>query len=149
MSVQGEIDRIAQNVANTYAVLGALGADLPEEKNSDNLSATAGSTKVLLFSEQRLSEKQQAQARENIGAVSDENIKDDGSDEVIVEDSNHNAILRVGKAGLETTALILNSSTRGSNKRFMITVDDNGMLRATEYTGEPRLFSGDLYSAEV
>lgn len=33
---------------------------------------------------------------------------------------------------VETTAIILKSSTEGSNKCFMITVDDSGTLSATE-----------------
>lgn len=103
MSVQNEIDRITQNVVNTYAVLGALGAELPEEQNSDNLATTAGTTKALLYSEQSLTEEQQSQARENIGAVSDENIKDNGSDDFVLEDSEHNAILHANKDGLKTT----------------------------------------------
>lgn len=43
MSVQSQIDRINQNVSNTYAVLAGAGADMPTEQNSDNLSATAAS----------------------------------------------------------------------------------------------------------
>ena len=69
MSVQNEIDRIAQNVANTYAALEALGADMPEEQTSDNLSATAGTAKVVLYKEQTLTDEQKAQARNNIGIV--------------------------------------------------------------------------------
>lgn len=46
MSVQTQIDRINQNVANTYAVLAALGATLPDEQNSDNLMSTAGTVKL-------------------------------------------------------------------------------------------------------
>lgn len=41
MSVQSEINRIEQNVANTYAVLGEKGATMPSEQNSDNLASTA------------------------------------------------------------------------------------------------------------
>lgn len=41
MSVQTEIDRISQNVANTYTVLDKLEADMPTKQNSDNLTATA------------------------------------------------------------------------------------------------------------
>ena len=70
MSIQNEIDRIAGNVANTYAVLEALGADMPAEQNSDNLFTTAGSAKAVLYSEQTLTEEQKTQARENIGVVS-------------------------------------------------------------------------------
>jgi hypothetical protein len=51
MSIQSQIDRIEQNVANTYSVLGALGADMPTEQNSDNLAKTTGSVKAVLYSE--------------------------------------------------------------------------------------------------
>lgn len=71
MSIQSEINRIEQNVANTYAVLEALGADMPSEQNSDNLPTTAGSAKVVLYSEQTLTDAQKAQARENIGAAAE------------------------------------------------------------------------------
>lgn len=67
MSVQTQIDRINQNVANTYAVLQALGADLPAQQNSDNLAQTAGTTKAVLYSPQILTDAQKAQARTNIG----------------------------------------------------------------------------------
>lgn len=40
MSVQTEIDRISENVAATYTAAEELGADLPEEQNSDNLAET-------------------------------------------------------------------------------------------------------------
>lgn len=71
MSTQDQIDRIKQNVANTYAVLSALGADMPEEQTSDNLATTAGSAKAVLYSAQSLTEAQKAQARENIGVTAD------------------------------------------------------------------------------
>lgn len=67
MSVQSQIDRINQNVANTYAVLEGLGADMPTKQNSDNLAATAGTAKAVLYSAQTLTEAQKAQARQNIG----------------------------------------------------------------------------------
>lgn len=41
MSVQSEIDRITQNVADTYSALEEKGATMPAEQNSDNLPATA------------------------------------------------------------------------------------------------------------
>ena len=75
MSVQTQIDRIEQNVANTYAVLEALGADIPAEQNSDNLARTAGSAKAVLYSEQSLSEVQKVQARTNIGLGNVDNVK--------------------------------------------------------------------------
>lgn len=68
MSVQTQIDRINQNVTNTYAVLEALGADMPAEQTSDNLAETAGSAKVVLYSKQTPTEEQRAQARANINA---------------------------------------------------------------------------------
>lgn len=58
MSVQSQIDRIEQNVANTYAVLEGYGATMPAARNSDNLAATAAtvsnggySVEILLPSE--------------------------------------------------------------------------------------------------
>lgn len=70
MSVQSQIDRINQNVVNTYAVLNAFGADMPSVQNSDNLAQTAGSVKAVLYSEQSLTPEQQARARQNIGVGS-------------------------------------------------------------------------------
>ena len=43
MNAQSEIDRITQNVADTYSALEEKGATMPEEQNSDNLAATARS----------------------------------------------------------------------------------------------------------
>lgn len=68
MSVSNEIDRITQNIANTYAVLSALGADIPDEQTSDNLPSTAGTAKAVLYSDQNLTDEQKEQARANIGA---------------------------------------------------------------------------------
>lgn len=47
MSVQAEIGRISQNIANTYAVLDELGATMPAARTSDNLAAAAGSLGVV------------------------------------------------------------------------------------------------------
>lgn len=88
MSVKTQIERIEQNVANTYAVLRALGADMPTAQNSDNLAQTAGSAKAVLYSAQALSDDQQAQARENIGCIA----KNQGS-------ANVGKILVVGTDG--------------------------------------------------
>lgn len=41
MSIQTQIDRIEQNVANTYSALQEKGATMPSEQNSNNLAATA------------------------------------------------------------------------------------------------------------
>lgn len=76
MSVQTQIDRINQNIANTYAVLGALGADMPAAQTSDNLAETAGTAKAVLYSEQSLNDAQKAQARANIGAVSNDELQE-------------------------------------------------------------------------
>lgn len=43
MSVQSQIDRLTQNVADTYSVLAAKGAAMPTEQTSDQLAATAAS----------------------------------------------------------------------------------------------------------
>lgn len=82
MSVQSQIDRIEQNVANTYAVLKGLGADMPSEQNSDNLPETAGTTKAVLYSAQNLTKAQKTQARENIGAVSQADVSEVVTDEI-------------------------------------------------------------------
>lgn len=69
MSVQEQIDRINQNVTNTYSALSALGADMPEVQNSDNLATTAAAIKAVLYIAQSLTDAQKAQARANIGAA--------------------------------------------------------------------------------
>lgn len=68
MSVQMEMSRISQNVANTYAVLEAMGCEMSSEQNSDNLAPTAGTSKVVRYDVQNLTEEQKEQARKNIGA---------------------------------------------------------------------------------
>lgn len=68
MSVQNEIDRINNNISNTYATLNEAGATMPVTRNSNNLSATAASISAVLFNKaQNLTEAQQQQARDNIG----------------------------------------------------------------------------------
>lgn len=42
-----KINRIANNISDTYAVLNAMGATMPANANSDNLPATAASIKVV------------------------------------------------------------------------------------------------------
>lgn len=70
MSIQSEIERINSNVANTYSVLGDMGADMPETRNTANLANTAQTVKVVRYdAEQALNETQKAQARNNIGAT--------------------------------------------------------------------------------
>ena len=41
--VQDQIDRINENIADTYAVLETMGAAMPAKRNSDNMAATAAS----------------------------------------------------------------------------------------------------------
>jgi hypothetical protein len=86
MSVQNEIDRITQNVENTYAALEALGCDIPEAKTSDNLAPTAGTAKVVKYTEQTLTDAQKTQARSNIGAASAEDVGQ--LQETIVDQNN-------------------------------------------------------------
>lgn len=74
MSIQSEIERIESNIANTYAELEEQGADMPSARNSTNLAATAATTKTVKYIAQSLTAAQQAQARENIGAVNADEI---------------------------------------------------------------------------
>ena len=69
-TIEAIISKITQNIKNTYAVLYGLGADKPSSETSDNLTATAGTTKVVRYDEQTLTDAQKTQAAENIGAVS-------------------------------------------------------------------------------
>ena len=65
-----KINRIAENVSNTYDVLSDMGATMPTEENSDNLAGTAASISAVLYGKaQNLSEEQKEQARNNIGAL--------------------------------------------------------------------------------
>ena len=69
MSIQSQIDRINENVANTYSVLAEAGANMPQTMNTDNLSETAVSIKAVLYGkDQGLTDAQKNQARQNIGA---------------------------------------------------------------------------------
>ena len=74
MSVQSEIDRITGNVASTYNALESVGADMPNTQNTDNLPETVLTIKAVLYAEQTLSKEQQAQARENIGAITADDL---------------------------------------------------------------------------
>lgn len=69
MSIQSEIDRIEQNIADTYSVLAEAGAPMPASMDSDNLAGTAANIAAVLYNaSQNLTTNQQAQARTNIGA---------------------------------------------------------------------------------
>lgn len=76
MSVQSQIDRINENVANTYNALEGVGADMPNTRNTENLPETVISIKAVRYDEQPLTEEQKAQARENIGAADAEKISE-------------------------------------------------------------------------
>ena len=68
-SVEAIIQKIAQSISNTYAILYAMGASKPSTENSDNLASTAGTVQVLRYNAQTLSDSEKSQARSNIGAV--------------------------------------------------------------------------------
>lgn len=74
MSVQSEIERIQKNVASTYNVLEEAGAEMPQSRNTNNLPETAGSIKAVLYTAQSLTESQKAQAKQNLGIASTEEI---------------------------------------------------------------------------
>lgn len=66
--VREELDRIDQNIANTYNVLEQAGAEMPQSRNSNNLPETAASISAVLYGKaQSLTPEQQKQARKNIG----------------------------------------------------------------------------------
>ena len=70
MSIQSEIDRINENIANTYSVLSEAGATAPAAANSENLAETVATISAVLYGKaQNLSEEQKEQARNNIGAL--------------------------------------------------------------------------------
>ena len=71
MSIASQMERIGNNINNTYQVLESAGAEMPSEANSDNLPATAQTIKAVLYGKaQTLTEAQKAQARANVGALS-------------------------------------------------------------------------------
>lgn len=79
MSIQGEIDRINNNVASTYSALSSFGADIPEAQNTNNLPETVLTIKAVRYDEQTLSDEQKAQARSNIGVTDVMTVTVDGS----------------------------------------------------------------------
>ena len=109
MSIQSEMTRITNNVANAYAALATLGADIPSKQTSDNLLATIGTTKAVLYTEQTLTEEQKAQVRENIGITgsSNNNVgqKTEQGGEIFNDYENNQATNQYAHAeGNETTA---------------------------------------------
>lgn len=90
MSVKTQIDRLTQAVADTYTALEEAGADMPAVQNADNLPKTAAEIKAVLYSKsQSLTIKQKQQARENIGAMSDDEMHtwlwDIGTDMLLIQ----------------------------------------------------------------
>lgn len=75
MSIASQMERIGNNINNTYQVLVSAGAEMPAEANSDNLPATVQTIKAVLYGKaQTLTETQKSQARENISALSMDGI---------------------------------------------------------------------------
>ena len=73
--IEAIMQKISQSIANAYAILYGMGATPPAEESAENLAETAGTTKVVRFDVQELSEEQQEQARTNIGAASAEEVE--------------------------------------------------------------------------
>lgn len=72
---QSELDRINQNIANTYSVLSEAGAATPTAANSENLAETAANIAAVLYNkDQGLSDTQKEQARTNIGALAESEL---------------------------------------------------------------------------
>lgn len=107
MSIENQIERINQNISNTYTELEALGADAPDNKNSDNLAATVQSVKAILYTNQDLTEDQKEQARKNIGLVSGQNV-DEAIENYLEENSQDIATLTVT---LGSTTYVYNGGT--------------------------------------
>ena len=72
---QTELNRINQNIADTYSVLNDAGAATPTAANSENLASTAAGISAVLYNKsQILSDTQKAQARANIGALAESEL---------------------------------------------------------------------------
>ena len=72
---QTELNRINQNIADTYSVLNDAGAATPTAANSENLASTAASISAVLYNKsQSLSDVHKAQARANIGALAESEL---------------------------------------------------------------------------
>ena len=134
MSIQTQIDRIAQNVSNTYSVLSDMGATMPEEQNTNNLPNTAANiTAVLYGKKQNLTDEQKAQVKENIGLEYDSPAIIDVV-ELPTEDIREDVFYR-----LLTSTFVYNQYTQ--TKRICHCTD------SLPEVGEPAV-SGDLSSIE-
>lgn len=80
--VQTELERIESNVAAAYAAAEEQGADMPATQTTDNLAETVASIKSVKFTEQTLTDDQKEQARNNIGAASQEALDQLSSEKV-------------------------------------------------------------------
>lgn len=68
--VQTELDRVKSNIADAYDTLESMGAEMPEDENTDNLAATVETLGTAVrYSAQEPTAAEQAQARVNIGAM--------------------------------------------------------------------------------
>ena len=104
MSIQTQIDRIVQNVSDTYSVLENMGATMPEEQNTDNLSNTAANITAVLYGKaQRLTDEQKALAQANIGI--DSNIFETKQDKIT---GTAGQFVVIGDDGNVTTKTIIN-----------------------------------------
>lgn len=91
MSIQSEIDRISQNIVNTYSVLEDAGAIMPASLTTQNLPDTAASIQAVLFKEQTLTKEQRMQARANLGIVGKAYVTDYGASPSASADENTTA----------------------------------------------------------
>lgn len=68
--VQTELDRVKSNIADAYDTLESMGAEMPEDENTENLAATAATLGTAVrYSAQAPTAEEQAQARANLGIV--------------------------------------------------------------------------------
>lgn len=172
MSIQTEIDRINQNVANTYSVLNQMGADMPTEQNTDNLSETAQSIKVVRYNKQTLTDNEKTQARENIGAEKEgtaNELRDyffDVEEKTISWDGNTEGVPSVGSGTSisyrisdepfravdffkENVAITYENGTTIVVSNAIIPTETNGMWNASTAYGVAGVFDSDLAGRPV
>lgn len=124
-NIETAVNKIKQNVANTYAVLYGMGADAPVEETSDNLAATAGTTKVIRYDKQTLTAEQKLQARTNIDAASTEEVS------------------RLSGAIAELEEIISNAGSGGDVEYEEQVTSDNKFDNAFDETGKLDFDSGE------
>lgn len=133
MGVNTQISRIKQNVASTYAVLSALGADMPDDQSSDNLAQTAGTAKAVLYSQQTLSDEQRAQARENVDAASTVEVGE-LSDKIENYVPKNQGAANVGKilaVGTDGNLVLVNMPEGGASGEVVGVLDDSNNILLT------------------